>query len=53
MALCHEAKGKVVCALAGVRARVRGSRDSGTIHAKFPAPTNPITTFGIWATGHT
>lgn len=40
-ALCHEAQEKVVCALVGVRAHVRGSWNSGTKHARFPAPTNP------------
>lgn len=40
-ALCHEAQEKVVCALVGVRAHVRGSWNSGTKRARFPAPTNP------------
>lgn len=52
-ALCHEAQEKVVCALVGVGAHVRGSWNSGTIHARFPAPTNPITSIGICATGQT
>lgn len=40
-ALWHEAKEKVVCALVGVRAHGRGRWDSGTMHARFPAPPNP------------